>query len=38
MFGLAIVDTLLTYFLKSLVPLAALYYAYQGAIVLFHYW
>lgn len=38
MFGLVIIDTLITYVLKSIVPIFAIYYAYKGGLVLYSYW
>jgi flotillin len=38
MFGLAVIDTVITLILKSIVPLVALWYAYKGGMVLFRYY
>ena len=38
MFGLVIIDTLITTVLTYAVPCVALYYAYLGATVFYNYW
>ena len=38
MFGLAVIDTVITLILKSIVPLVTLWYAYKGGMVLFRYY